>query len=581
TYLGTTTANGSGNWSMAFAAVNKDTITATASEANTTTAHNTSEFAVCALCATLAPTVSGPQTPCVNATGVKYFISGGSATSNFVWTVPSGATQTAGVTSDTVYVSFGSTSGNLSVTETDLNNCSGSANYAITLAPIPATPTISAGGPTTFCIPGNVTLTASSSTSGVSFQWYESAATIGGATNTTYQTNASGSYTVVASKGGCSSPASAATAVTANPAVTANATGTAGGVCAGSSINLQANASGGSGLYNYSWTASGSSFTSNQANPSTNAPSSSTFYIVSVTDQANANCSVVDSVTITVVSVSVDAGGGPLGQQKLCAGENFLIDSDTSGGVGPYTFTWTAAVPADLAYLSNTSILHPTVTPTANGSFKYYLSVHDAGSTCADVMDSITIIMNPLPMSQISSSDTLVCAGADAVLVAQITIQTAGPYTYTWSETFGLLADSITTTTEPTFTINPTKDSASFCVEVTDVNGCISPCTEVPIKALNTQVLVVPNLMTPNNDNLNDCFIIRDINNRDILPGSSFEVYNRWGEAVHKAEDYTNKRPWCGNALNDGMYYYHIKTGCGKKDLRGWLQVIGSEAKNH
>jgi gliding motility-associated-like protein len=85
--------------------------------------------------------------------------------------------------------------------------------------------------------------------------------------------------------------------------------------------------------------------------------------------------------------------------------------------------------------------------------------------------------------------------------------------------------------------------------------------------------------MTPNGDGLNDCLLIHDLNNNDILPGASMEVYNRWGETVHKAENYSNLHPWCGSSLRDGMYYYHIKTGCAKENIKGWLQIISNEAK--
>jgi hypothetical protein len=79
----------------------------------------------------------------------------------------------------------------------------------------PATPTITPGGPTTFCAGGSVTLTSSSASGN---QWYLNGNPIGGATAQTYIATASGNYTVTVTSSGCTSAPSAATTVTVNPA---------------------------------------------------------------------------------------------------------------------------------------------------------------------------------------------------------------------------------------------------------------------------------------------------------------------------------------------------------------------------
>src|SRR6185369_7085572 len=101
----------------------------------------------------------------------------------------------------------------------------------ITVNPAPATPTISAGGPTTFCAGGSVTLTSSSPSGN---QWSLDGNPISSATSQQYVATASGNYTVQVTNG-CASAASAVTTVTVNPAP-ATPTITAGGpisFCAG------------------------------------------------------------------------------------------------------------------------------------------------------------------------------------------------------------------------------------------------------------------------------------------------------------------------------------------------------------
>src|SRR5205085_3910810 len=112
-----------------------------------------------------------------------------------------------------------------------------SAATSVTVSAVPSPPTINAGGPTTFCAGGSVTLTSSSATGN---QWFLNGNAINGATANTYSATASGNYTVIVTSNGCASAASAATSVTVNP-VPSTPTINAGGpttFCAGSSVTL-------------------------------------------------------------------------------------------------------------------------------------------------------------------------------------------------------------------------------------------------------------------------------------------------------------------------------------------------------
>jgi hypothetical protein len=82
------------------------------------------------------------------------------------------------------------------------------------VTPIPPTPTITPGGPTTFCQGGSVTLTSSSASGN---QWYLNGNPIGGATNQQFVATNTGNYTTIVTNGGCSSSPSVATVVTVNP----------------------------------------------------------------------------------------------------------------------------------------------------------------------------------------------------------------------------------------------------------------------------------------------------------------------------------------------------------------------------
>src|SRR5207244_4560483 len=96
----------------------------------------------------------------------------------------------------------------------DPNGCHRSNSINVPINPIPAQPSITPSGATTFCAGGSVTLTSSGASGN---QWYLDGNPIVGQTGTSTIATLSGSYTVIVTLLGCSSPASAATSVTVNP----------------------------------------------------------------------------------------------------------------------------------------------------------------------------------------------------------------------------------------------------------------------------------------------------------------------------------------------------------------------------
>src|ERR1019366_5238143 len=150
--------------------------------------------------ATPTITPGGPTTFC---TGGSVILSSSSASGN-QWSLD--GNPIGGATNQAYSATA---SGNYTVVVTT-SGCSSSpsAGTTVTVNPIPPTPTITPGGPTTFCTGGSVTLTSSSASGN---QWYLNGNPIGGATNTTYAATASGNYTVVVTTSGCSSAPSSAT----------------------------------------------------------------------------------------------------------------------------------------------------------------------------------------------------------------------------------------------------------------------------------------------------------------------------------------------------------------------------------
>ncbi len=192
----------------------------------------------------------------------------------------------------------------------------------MTVNALPTQPAITAGGVTTFCAGGSVTL---SSSAGTTYLWSNSE------TTQSINVNASGSYTVrVTNAAGCQSIASAASTVTVNPLPVVNA-GTDASISNGTNTTLNATVTGTS-PFTYSWTPSNLLVNATVVDPTTLNLSSTTTFTLTATSTST-TCANSDAVTITVT-------GGALSSvptatpSTVCAGSNVQLAAVASGGSG-------------------------------------------------------------------------------------------------------------------------------------------------------------------------------------------------------------------------------------------------------
>ena len=88
--------------------------------------------------------------------------------------------------------------------------------------------------------------------------------------------------------------------------------------------------------------------------------------------------------------------------------------------------------------------------------------------------------------------------------------------------------------------------------------------------AINEKV-IKSEILTPNNDNINDVLEIKEIFRHFRC---QIYVYNEYGEQVYSNPDYQNdwKCEYNGNVLEAGAYYYLIKLD--DRDFRGCLNIL-------
>jgi gliding motility-associated-like protein len=288
--------------------------------------------------------------------------------------------------------------------------------------------------------------------------------------------------------------------------------------------------SGGTPAFNFTWTSSATSFTSNSQNI-TNVLAGT--YSLSLID--NGGC--VKTTTVQIVpTITISANAG--NNATVCpTGSVILTGTNSTGAV---SYNWFL-----LPNTTTTVATTPTiVVPNASGTSTYVLQAISSASTCFD-FDTVVVNIFPLP---------LVDAGPSYTIPVFSTVTIGGSptsptgLTFTWSPPFNLDNGNIP---------NPAASNTvntSYTVTTTDANGCAASDT---MHVFLYPQIMIPNGFSPNGDSKNDKWIIDLI---EQFPDNTVEVYNRWGEQLFYSKGYTVPFDgrYKGKDLPVGTYYYII-----------------------
>ncbi len=160
-------------------------------------------------------------------------------------------------------------------------------------------------------------------------------------------------------------------------------------------------------------------------------------------------------------------------------------------------------------------------------------------------------------------------AGQDQTIEEGQTVQLIGSTSapnFIWTPAFYLSADNI---------LNPIAapdETITYTLEATE-NGC----TQFDYVTITVNSgLQIPNTFSPNNDGVNDKWVIRGI---EKFPDCLIQVYTRWGQKIFQTTGYSELKAWDG--INDrgevleGVYYYILELRDGSDNvLKGSLTVL-------
>lgn len=230
----------------------------------------------------------------------------------------------------------------------------------------------------------------------------------------------------------------------------------------------------------------------------------------------------------------------------ICTGNTTTISAS-----GATSYTWSTGV--------NTSSI--VVTPSVSTSY----SVSGIVSGClGDYTD--TVISNIIVTTMISSDFVMnfdTCNSNIQFLCKSFSDQNS------WT-----FSDGYNKTNSCDFVISNTNNGNYSVTLITNPSTLCADTTSkmFNVNNLNSKLDGIPNVITPNNDGVNDKLYF---SNFFKCEDYTFEVYNRWGQNIFKST--TNKNYWDGKntnneLVNDGLYFYILYTN--KKNYKGNVSVF-------
>jgi gliding motility-associated-like protein len=134
-----------------------------------------------------------------------------------------------------------------------------------------------------------------------------------------------------------------------------------------------------------------------------------------------------------------------------------------------------------------------------------------------------------------------------------------------------------------TYLAGPANGRVNFIYRICS-EACPDLCDEavVTITIRETFCTYIPNVITPNDDGINDYLEIPCLNS-DLYPQNTLIIYNQWGDKVYEATPYENTpdKAWRGTLkgrpgenLPDGTYFYYFRPDPAKNALSGFVEIF-------
>jgi gliding motility-associated-like protein len=379
------------------------------------------------------------------------------------------------------------------------------------------------------CITTSVVLNGSSTSTGTDFFW-TGPSIVSGDSTANPVVSASGNYILaVTNNNGCSTLDSAE--ILNNITVPDANAGTAQTLtCISNTVNL--NGSSTTIGANFIWTGPGIISGDSTALPSVNTGGT---YTVTVSDPSN-GCTTTATVMVTDNTTPPVADAGP--QQTLgCGITNAVLDGSASSSGTNITYNWTTTNGNIIS--GNTST---QATVDLNGL--YTITVVNSDNGCF-ATDTISVIGAPGSIASFTADPTT----GISPLTVNFTNTSTNANTYIWyfgdSTATSTFTDASYIYTAGTYTVTLVASNNSQCPD----------SAQAIIIVMDDFTFVIPNIFTPNGDDINDLFKVTSTG----LESLKANIYDRWGLKLYEWDGISggwDGRTASGVICPDGTYYY-------------------------
>lgn len=240
--------------------------------------------------------------------------------------------------------------------------------------------------------------------------------------------------------------------------------------------------------------------------------------------------------------------------------DDTILAGDLESAVGGYVVAASDIEDGLLRYVPTTGFTGPDAIRW-NAYDGAEIAESDAGIRI-NVLEALAITLN--------RDSVVVCSGATDTLGVRVASAQA-EVTYAWScvGTCGFTGPI----DQPTVTINPTQ-TTHYIISVTAA-GSTAPVQDsvvVVVDDCSGIALTIPSGFTPDADQVNDVWVIE---NAEVVPSLTVEVFDRNGHSVYRSEDYQNDwdGTFEGELLPVGTYYYLITRPEGQT-YKGALSIL-------
>ena len=373
----------------------------------------------------------------------------------------------------------------------------------------------------TLCIGGTIpalTVVYSNGPATASYQWYNGAGLIPGATLVSYNPpvatiGAVNYYCIITfSSGGCTNITSSTATITINKLPTINLQPLASqSVCVGGTIPaLTVGYIDGSGTPTYQWYSNINNSTTGGTLVGTNLSSytppqfttpGTMYYYVVISLNGN-SCGSITSTLAEVITVADPIfSTQPLASQTICQGTTATnLKVVVTGGLGAFSYKWYSNTTATTTGGTLVGTNSDTYTPltTTIGKLYYYCVVSQSGLGCESTSAISEVIIVPSPTITTQPQPSTICVGGTPTLLTVAYANGTGIASYQWYNSAGLIPGANGITYNPTNTVT----ASYYCIVTFSSGGCtnvtsntvivtVNPLPTIDVQTLATQSLCV------------------------------------------------------------------------------------------